>query len=286
MTRVFGVTGHPIDHSLSPRMHQAACDALRLDAVYAPFDVPPADAGPVLRGLIATGVSGLNVTVPLKEVMVRHVDRLTGDAAALRAVNTVVIRNGRAIGHNTDVIGIARALRELGWPACRDARGAGRRGRPCAALILGAGGAAKAVAWALSSVRGTQITLANRHPKRAQQAAAWLRRARKGCHVTVQPLRGLDARPYRLIINATSVGMQGDARLVNPRHLTRGQLVYDLVYNRPTRLVREARRRGCVAAGGVSMLVYQGAAAFELWWHRPAPVAVMRRAVEEALCRA
>lgn len=272
MTRLFGVMGCPIDHSLSPRMHQAAFTALKLDAVYAPFEVPPADVGTVLRGLRRIGLDGLNVTVPLKEAVLRHLDCVSGEAAALQAVNTIVLRGGRALGYNTDVIGITQALRELGW-----------RPRPCRALILGAGGAAKAVAWALASVPGTRLTLANRHPARAKDVARWLARWRPRCTVTVEPLRGIDARPYQFIINATAVGMREDAALINPRHLSRGMRVYDLVYNRQTRLVREARRRGCVAAGGVSMLVYQGAASFELWWHRKAPVRVMRQSVEEAL---
>ncbi len=272
MTRLFGVMGCPIDHSLSPRMHQAAFAALTLDAVYAPFEVPSRDVGAVLRGLRKIGLDGVNVTVPLKEAVIRHLDCVSGDAAALQAVNTIVMRGARTLGYNTDVIGITRALRELGW-----------RPRPCRALILGAGGAARAVAWALATVPGTHLTLANRHPARAHEVARWIARWRPRCTVTVERLASVDARPYQLIINATSVGMQEDAALVNPRHLSRGMLVYDLVYNRPTRFVQDARRRGCVAAGGVSMLVYQGAAAFELWWHRKAPVRVMRQAVEEAL---
>ena len=272
MTRLFGVMGCPIDHSLSPRMHLAAFAALKLDAVYAPFEVPPRDVGAALRGLRTIGLDGVNVTVPLKEVVIRHLDRVSGDAAALCAVNTIVMRGGRTVGYNTDVIGITRALRELGW-----------RPRPCRALILGAGGAARAVAWALASVPGTRLTLANRHPARAREVSRWLTRVRPRCVVEVERLRGLDARPYQLIINATSVGMHHDELLINPRHLTHGMHVYDLVYHRPTRLVQEAHRRGCVAAGGVSMLVYQGAAAFELWWRQNAPVRVMRQAVEEAL---
>ncbi|MBI3088054.1 MAG: shikimate dehydrogenase [Candidatus Omnitrophica bacterium] len=274
MTRVFGVMGFPIGHSLSPRMHQAACQALGLDAVYAPFEVPPRLLAPVLRGLVAAGIDGLNVTVPLKELVARQVDELAEEAKVLQAVNTVVIERGRAIGHNTDVAGFLRALDELGW---RPPTSVG------AAVVLGAGGAARAVAWALSAHTGTRLTIANRHVARAQSLVRWLRRVRPSCDARAVTLKDVRLDGQDLVVNATTVGMRAqDGLPVRLQGLRKGTAVYDLVYNRPTRLVREARRRGCLAANGTSMLVYQGAESFRLWWHRDPPVDAMRRAVERA----
>lgn len=272
MTRVFGILGYPVGHSLSPLMHQAAFDALRLDAIYAPFDVPPPLLSEILRGLTACGIAGLNVTVPHKEAIVPFLEELAEDAKALGAVNTIVVRRGRLIGYNTDVIGCERALNELGW-----------KRRRCIAMILGAGGAAKAVGWVLSRAPGSHLIIANRHLDRANGLAAWLRRLRPRCRVEVQGLEAVDVRGCDVLINATSIGMTDEAGAPVVRGLHPGVTVYDVVYNRPTALVRQARRAGCVAAGGVSMLVYQGAESFRLWWRRSAPVHVMRRAVERAL---
>ena len=275
MTRVFGVLGYPISHSLSPVMHRAAFHALGLDALYAPFEVPPAQLGKVLRGLRAAGIDGLNVTVPLKERVVRYADRLVDEAKVLRAVNTLLVRDGRLIGYNTDVIGFLRALKALGWTP-----------RPCAAVILGAGGTAKAVAWALTRYPRTTLTIVNRHPAGARRLARWLMRHRPACQVVIRSLQEVSLRGQELLINATSVGMSaGDSMIIDAGALHRDLVVYDVVYNRLTPLVRAAQRRGCLAANGVSMLVYQGAESFRLWWRREPPITAMRRAVEEALCR-
>ena len=275
MTRIFGVIGHPISHSLSPVMHQAAFEHLGLDALYAPFEVPPRWLGAMVRGLAAAGIDGLNVTVPLKEAVVPLLDRLDREAETLGAVNTIVMRGGRTLGCNTDAAGFLQALAELGW-----------RARPCRAAILGAGGAAKAVAWALAKQPGTELTIANRHLARAQRVARWLRLARPSCAVRAQALDGVRLEGVDLLVNATPLGMKpSDPMPVSLRGAPRKMLVYDLVYNRMTPLVARARRQGCVAANGTSMLVYQGAEAFRLWWRRPPPVAVMRRAVEQALRR-
>ena len=273
MTRLFGVIGHPIHHSLSPAMQTAALRALRCDAVYSAFDVPPAFLRPILRAFILAGVEGLNVTVPLKEAVLPLLDRIDPAARAVGAVNTLVIRNRRITGYNTDGTGFIRALRELGWhPA------------PMQALLLGAGGAAKAVAWELARVRGVRLTVANRHPARAQQLVRWVRRRLPAARVEAASLQAVKPETADLLVNATTVGMRpGDPPLIDPSRLRRGTLVYDLVYHRDTALVRAARRRGCVAAGGASMLLYQGAESLRLWLHRAPPMPAMRRALQHAL---
>jgi len=273
MTRVFGVIGYPISHSLSPVMHTAVFRALGLDAVYAPFEVSPRTLSLVMRGLVAAGIEGLNVTIPHKEALGRSLDALEGDAKHLRAVNTIVIRHRRLIGFNTDGVGFLTALGDLRW-------------KPAAGVVtvLGAGGAAKAVVWALSQYPSLRLVVANRHPARADQLVRWLHRLRPRVEAQAQSLRQVRLRDTALLVNATSVGMdEADGLPCELKGLRRETVVYDLVYNRLTPLVREARRHGCVATTGVSMLVYQGAESFRLWWRREPPLAVMRQAVEETL---
>ena len=254
-------------------MHTAALRALHLDALYAPFEVPPAFAAPMLRGLILAGVEGLNVTVPLKETVLPLMDRLDPTARAVGAVNTILVRGRRTVGYNTDGVGFRMALRELGW-----------RPRQVRAVVLGAGGAARAVVWELTRTPGSCVTIANRHPARARQLARWLRHRRPRACVQVVPLSRVPLEGANLLVNATTVGMRpGDRLPVDPLALHRGLAVYDLVYHRPTALVAAARRRGCVAAGGLSMLLYQGAESLRLWLRRTPPVAVMRTALIRAL---
>lgn len=273
MTRLFGVMGYPIGHSLSPVMHTAALRAMRLDALYAPFEVPPRFILPMLRGLIWAGVEGLNVTVPLKERVISLLDQVDPTARAIGAVNTIVIRHRRTIGYNTDGIGFLRAVQALGYRP-----GSGRT------VILGAGGAARAVAWELMRQPGHRVTIANRHIERARRLARWLTRQRRSADVEVVPLGRLRLDGVELLVNATSVGMRAtDGMLVPPQALRRGMVVYDLVYHRQTLLVRQARRRGCVAANGLSMLLYQGAESLRLWLHRQPPIDVMRRTIQQAL---
>ncbi len=273
MTRLFGVIGHPISHSLSPVMHTAALRALHLDAFYVPFDVPPALLRPMLRGLILAGVEGLNVTVPLKERVIPLLDRVEASARALGAVNTIVVRGRRTIGYNTDGAGFVKALQEFGW----------RRG-PTRSLILGAGGAARAVAWELTRAAGSQVTIANRHPARAVRLARWLSRAHPRARVQAVALSNVALDGVELVVNATTVGWRAaDRLLIDPGRLKRGTIVYDLVYHRETPLMHAARRRGCIAANGLSMLLYQGAESFRLWHHRAPPIDTMRRALTSAV---
>ena len=274
MTRLFGVIGHPIAHSLSPAMHAAAFRSLRLDALYGAFDVPPASLRPVLRALILAGVEGLNVTVPLKSAVLPLMDRLDASASAAGAVNTIVVRGRRTVGYNTDGAGFVRALRELGWrPGARHV------------VVLGAGGAARAVAWKLSHLRWCRtLTIANRRVARAQQLARWLRRQNPTLRVQACALSAVNLKHADLLVNATTVGMRpGDPPPADVSALPREAVVYDLIYNRPTALAAEARRRGCVAAGGASMLLYQGAESLRLWLNRRPPIETMRRELQRVL---
>jgi shikimate dehydrogenase len=269
------VIGHPVGHSLSPVMHNAAFRSLGLDWVYLAFDVAPGDAAAALAGMRALGIEGLSVTIPHKEAMAQAVDVLSPLAETLGAVNTV-IRDpaGRLRGENTDGPGFLRSLRED--------EGFDPGGRRC--LVLGAGGAARAVVKALADAGATEVVVAGRTRTRVQSVAAL---AGECGRVGV----AADAGEADLVVNATPLGMVGEATLgqlpVDPAHLGPGQLVVDLVPNPAvTALVEAARERGAVAVNGIGMLVHQAALAFRMWTGQDAPVAAMSAAALAELASA
>jgi shikimate dehydrogenase len=262
-TRVVGVIGNPVVHSRSPAMHNAAFAALGLDWVYVAFPVPRGRARQAVAAVPALGLAGLNVTMPHKADAARVCDDLSSEAAALASVNTVVARDdGKILGASTDGAGFLRALAEVGVDTS---------GRRC--LVVGAGGAARAVALAAGGT-GARVTVAARRPDAAAAAA----RLANGEAVA---LAGIDVSPYDIVVNATPVGMGGEAPPLDTTALHSGQFVFDTVYPGETPLLAAARARGARCAGGLGMLVHQGALSFELWTGAPAPVDIMRRAAEE-----
>ena len=286
----FGIIGWPIAHSISPRFQQAGLDALGIAAEYRPYAVAPDGVAAFVAGLRAPGVAGINVTVPHKEAVIPHLDEIDDWAAAAGAVNTIVHRDGRLAGYNTDGYGFLRALNKEGAfdPA-------GKR-----ALILGAGGSARGVVQALLHAGIGRLHIANRTLARADALAQLA--ADRGVPATSLPLSSelLSPEPFSnnaladaaagadLIVNCTSLGMthgpDADASPLPPSGIPATALVYDLVYNPPlTPLLRAAQGAGAATLGGIAMLVYQGAAAFELWHGRPAPVAAMLDAATAAM---
>jgi shikimate dehydrogenase len=278
-TAVVGVMGWPIEHSLSPAMHNAAFGALGLDWCYVPLAVPPAHIAEAARGILALGLRGVNVTVPHKQAMLALVDDLTPEARAIGAVNTVLVEGKRMLGHNTDARGFLRAVREAGFAP---------EGRP--ALVLGAGGAARAVVYALASV-GAPVTICNRNVVRAERLADDMRAHFPGAELRGGPLDAawLDqvAPQAALIVNATSVGMWPHTEpspWPEGTPFPRQAWLYDLIYNpRETRLMRQARQAGLPTSDGLGMLVHQGAEAFRLWTGIEPPTDVMGAACEAAL---
>jgi shikimate dehydrogenase len=266
--KIFGIFGDPIEHSLSPAMQNAALRALGEKACYHAFRVAGDDLSDALLGARAMGFAGLNLTIPLKE-KVLELDLLETDplARAIGAVNTVSFREQGMVGHNTD-----------GWGALLALQGASVAVRGRSVLIIGAGGAARAIAYTLAQ-EGAEISITNRSLKRAEELAA-----RVGAiGFCLGDLARLAAQAD-IIINCTSVGMrEGDPRLLDGRLLQSRQAVFDIVYNRQTQLLEDARAAGAVAVDGVMMLVHQGAKALQIWTGKKAPVDVMERAVREAL---
>ena len=270
-----GIIGYPIGHSISPRFQQAALDNLSIDAEYRAYEVHPDGVGDFVDSLRGPGVLGINATVPHKEAVMPFLDEIDDWAAEAGAVNTIVNRSGRLAGYNTDGYGFLRALRESGG-----LEPAGKR-----ALILGAGGSARGVVQALLRAGVAELVIANRTVARGESLAELAgERNVSAAAIPLEPAPlGEAAESANLIVNCTSLGMRhGPDESATP--LTAGKipataLVYDLVYNpMQTPLLRAAEQAGASTLGGISMLVYQGAASFEIWLERPAPVAVMMEA--------
>ena len=280
-TQRVGLIGWPVEHSLSPVMHNAAFDALGLPYRYKLVPTPPERVKTTLNRLKRQGFRGINVTVPHKQVVLDVLDEIDDTAQAIGAVNTILVRDGRLIGHNTDGAGFLAALREAGFEPD------GRQ-----ALVLGAGGAARAVVYTLAQA-GCTVAIHNRTVRRAAELAHDMSRLGVRAPVTWLPINvepsGLDPAHFDLLVNATLVGMWPEIdvspwpeALPVPSRWT----IFDLVYNPlETRLLRLARASGAHAVDGLGMLVWQGALAFELWTGQSAPVDVMRAACEKELAK-
>lgn len=273
MKRV-GVIGYPLSHSLSPTIFQAAFDAAGFEARYEKWPTPPEDIEARMASLREDDVFGANVTIPHKEVVIPYLDRLDPLAERIGAVNTIVNEGGRLAGYNTDVPGFARSLRE---DAAFDASG-------CRAVVLGAGGAARAIVVALIENGATRIDVVGRTTARVEKLVSDL-------HAGTTALAAGDEASLReadLIVNCTPLGTRGSAgegqSPIEARQIPRDAVVFDLVYNPPdTPLVLAAREAGARGVSGLGMLVYQAAESFRLWTGEDAPAAVMFEAGRAAL---
>ena len=282
-TRLTGLFGYPVEHSVSPQMHNAAFGALALDWCYVPFSVRLAELGDAVRGVRALGFVGVNVTIPHKEAVVGLVDEVDPTAALIGAVNTIRRVENRLLGYNTDAEGFMRSLRAAGFSPD------GRR-----AAVLGAGGAAKAVTVALAQAGADRLDIValEEEKDKAAALAALAGRASGGktsghaniwSHAALREVAG----HADILVNATPIGMHPKSDVDPPVQedwLREGMWVYDLVYHpRNTRLLEAAERRGCPAVSGVGMLVHQGGLSFQMWTGLEAPLDTMERAVLEAL---
>lgn len=275
-TNVYGIFGWPISHTASPAMHNTAFRHLGLDAVYVPFHVPPGDIKRAVKSIIPLGISGVNITVPYKEVAFKLVDEVSRESRLIGAVNTIVVQGDKLIGHNTDGKGFIHAIREeLSFTP---------RGKKV--VVIGAGGSARAVTFQLVIEGVSSLTVVNRTLSRAKLLCQRLKKGFTHCHI--EALLPRDERLFDLIdeanllVNATSCGMKkNDPLLINPSSLHPRLLVYDLIYNlSETKLLKEARRKNLRCANGLSMLIHQGALSFELWTGRKAPIKIMRQSLK------
>jgi shikimate dehydrogenase len=263
-TRVFGILGRPVTHSLSPAMHNAAFRHLGINAVYVAF--PVTDLAQAVAGLRGLAIGGVSVTIPFKEEIIPLIDALDPQAAQIGAVNTVVNRDGVLTGYNTDWLGAVAALTAK----------ISLKGQHV--LILGAGGASRAIAYGIFR-KGGKVTLTDIDSARAAALA-------RDLGAEAIPAEALEHCPAAILVNASPAGMEPDIDgiPINPDLLSRFQVVMDIVY-RPltTRLLREAQTRGAAAIDGLQMLIHQGAAQFELFTGRQAPEEIMSRAAYRAL---
>jgi shikimate dehydrogenase len=271
-TRVCGVIGDPIEHTLSPIMHNAAFNHLKLDYAFLAFKVKPAEVENAVNGMRALNILGLNVTMPHKKEVINYLDKIDQTAKFLNAVNTIHNKNGKLLGFNTDGIGALKALKENG------VNPHGKR-----VLLLGSGGAARAIAYALVQ-EADELVVLNRTVEQAKELASLLERTfnKKVVGDSLSPKVIQDNLwDSDILVNATSVGMKPNANQspVAPEWLKPDLAVMDIVYNPiETKLDKDAKAAGAKVISGVEMLIYQGAASFEIWTGHSAPVEVMRKA--------
>jgi shikimate dehydrogenase len=275
MTKRIVLIGHPVAHSLSAAMQGAAFDALKIDARYELWDRPPIELAESIEAVRGSEFLGANVTIPHKERVVPMMDRLTEDAQATGAVNTVTREGKRLVGHNTDVPGFKVALDHL----------VGRQKMPRHAVVLGAGGGGRAVVFGLIREGFQRIVVFNRHLHRAEGLVRHF--ARSAAHMDLRAMPWHESiieselAKTKVLVNATSIGLDGDESPVPAEALPGDLLVLDLIYRR-TKLLRDAEAAGCLTQDGETMLLHQGAAAFTLWTGQPAPLEVMTDALAAA----
>jgi shikimate dehydrogenase len=276
-TRVYGVIGDPIEHTLSPTLQNAAFQAAQLDCKFLAFQVKPDQVGNAMAGMRALGISGLNVTMPHKNAVINHLDEIDPTAKQLNAVNTIKNEDGKLFGYNTDGTGAFKALRENGVEV---------KGKTV--VLMGAGGAARAIAFALAK-EASEFNIVNRSLQPAAELANQLK-LNFDAKVFVYTLSPFTVKANLaeadVLINATSVGMNPNANqtLIPSKYLKPDLAVMDIVYNPlQTKLAKAAKRAGAKVISGVEMLLFQGAASFEIWTGKKAPVEVMRKAVLTSL---
>ena len=278
MTKRVVLIGHPVAHSLSGAMQQAAFDAAGIPAAYELWDRSPLELADAIAELRSDDFLGANVTIPHKEKAATLVDRLTEEAHATGAVNTITREGKRLVGHNTDVPGFRVALDTL----------VGKQRMPRQAVVLGSGGGARAVVHGLVAEGFQRIVVFNRHLHRAEGLVRFFARSAAHMELRAMPwhesIIEAELAKAKVLVNATSVGLAGDETPVPGELIPPGLLVMDLVYNPPrSRLLREAEAAGCEVMNGELMLLHQGAAAFTLWTGQAAPIGLMHEKLSESL---
>ena len=282
MSKSVALIGEPLKHSVSPAFHQAAFDHEGLDVRYEKWETPEVELAATVDRLRHAATLGANVTIPCKEKVIPLLDELSDTAARIGAVNTVVNRSGRLMGFNTDAEGFVTSL----------SQDADYRLRNRKVVLLGAGGVARAVMFALLNEEVTSVTVFNRSVERGRALVRSFARSAGKIPLAAPPWGELETsaalQDCDLLVNCTSIGMRYNATEtespLSAALIPKDALVYDLVYNpEETPFLKEAKKAGAETLGGLSMLVYQGAASFELWTGKKAPVDIMFRSAREAL---
>ncbi|NCO68752.1 MAG: shikimate dehydrogenase [Nitrospirae bacterium CG_4_10_14_0_8_um_filter_41_23] len=266
-TKITGLFGYPVEHTLSPAMHNSAFKSLGLDYCYIPFLVHPDYLEDAVKAIKALNICGVNVTVPHKEKVIKFLDEINEEASSIGAVNTIVNTNGRLIGYNTDGRGFIKSLSESGISI---------EGKDI--LIVGAGGASRAISYYLSQ-KTKKLYLYNRNKDRAEKLVQDMNKIRNNVS-SIEDISNIEK--FHIIINATPLGLKKEDTLpFDTASLRRDQTVCDLIYKK-TRLLEEASQKGCATLDGKGMLLWQGVFAFELWTGKKPGVEVMRNALLKA----
>ncbi|MCK4518966.1 MAG: shikimate dehydrogenase [Candidatus Omnitrophica bacterium] len=278
LTEIYALIGYPVEHTASCLMHNAAFSALKMNAKYAAFKVPPKNLRSAIEAVRALGIRGINVTIPHKEKCIRYLDYVDPQAKAIGAVNTVVNCNGRLKGYNTDADGFIDSLR---LDAKFEPQGKN-------IFILGAGGASRAVGFALADNGAESITLVDIKDSKAKKLELSLKPKFSKCRITAIPFAGKKrikeaVMSSELFVNATGVGLKKtDPLVIEEKFLHSKLLVCDLIYNPPrTKLLKTAELRGLKALNGEGLLLYQGVRAFKIWTGINPPEKVMRNALRQ-----
>ncbi|EFK12020.1 shikimate dehydrogenase [delta proteobacterium NaphS2] len=264
--KIYGVLGNPVGHSLSPAMHNAAFEALDIPSFYGAFKTT--DLKGCIRGMRALGISGMSITIPFKTDVMAYLDALDPLAEQIGAVNTIVNENGLLRGYNTDGAGAMKALEAVVDPV----------GKRC--VLVGAGGAARGIGF-MAVKNGMKLTVSNRSENRGRTLADFL-------ECPFVPLSEIKSLDTDVLIQTTPVGMfpRENASPVSADMFREGMVVMDAVYNpMETKMLKDARSRGCETIGGLEMFIHQGALQFQLWTGLEAPLKVMRAVVTNALSK-
>ena len=269
MTSTYAVIGDPIDHSLSPNIHNAAFRSLDLDSTYIAYRIPKGELAAGIESLKAIKIAGFNVTIPHKIEMIKYLDVLDENCNLIGAVNTVSNDNGILKGYNTDMHGFLEPIKK------RNLEIKGSR-----VLLVGAGGAARAIVAGLVKEKAGKITIANRTQKNANELAEFTKKI--GGKVDVISLQEIDKliSEHKFIINSSSVGLRNEHSLIPTSNIDRNSIVYDVIYSPiNTDLVKKSKENGATIIYGYEMLLAQAAKAFEIWHKTEAPYDVMKKAL-------
>ena len=270
--KIYGIIGSPLKHSLSPGMHNAAFAALKINAEYRKFELKEGELAPFFGSLKEKNICGLNVTVPYKEKVISFLDKISDEAKIIGAVNTIKVSGSGLEGFNTDGEGFIKSLKDdLGFDP-----------RAKAVIILGAGGASRAISVYLCKEKSASIVIYDIDRDKAARLANHLKENFKGVNLShAGSVAELPLDKADLLVNATPIGLkESDPCVIDPGLLNRNTIVYDIIYNPKTKLLKAAEEKAIKAASGLGMLLYQGMAAFEIWTGEPAPKEVMQKALE------
>ena len=269
MTNTYAVIGDPIDHSLSPNIHNAAFRHLELDHTYIAYKIPTGELAAGIDALKAIKIAGFNVTIPHKIEMMKFLDDMDTTCKVIGAVNTVSNDNGKLKGYNTDMIGFLDPIKKKNL-TIKDSQ----------VLLLGAGGAARAIVTAMIKEKASKITIVNRTQENANKLADFAKKIGGNVDtVSIQEANKLIA-DYKFIINSTSIGMRNEPSPISTENISKNSIVYDIVYQPiNTDLIKKSKENGATIIYGYEMLLSQAACSFEIWHQMKAPYDVMKKAL-------